>query len=83
MDFEEWFVDISQQTTFFKAGVCKSLAKAAWEAATTAEREACAKQLELNAQDVMLMAGEMTRGELRAVMAVLSCLRVRMRSNKG
>jgi hypothetical protein len=46
MTFEEWFAEISKVTTFFHAGVCKSLAIAAWEAATKAEREACAKVCE-------------------------------------
>ena len=46
MSFDEWFAEISKVTTFFHAGVCKSLAIAAWEAATKAEREACAKACE-------------------------------------
>ena len=45
------------------------------------ERERCAKLLELRPDDVRLMAGEITAQEMRTVMAVLSCLRVRMRSN--
>ena len=43
-----------------------------WGAAlVAAERERCAKSLDLKASDLRLMAGEMNAGELRTVMAVL------------
>ena len=48
-----------------------------------AEREACAKSLDLKASDLRLMAGEMNAGELRTVMAVLDWLKVRMRGADG
>lgn len=55
------------------------MSEQAWEIATAAEREACAKKLELTPDDLRLMAGEMTPQEMRTVLAVLSCLRVRIR----
>ena len=43
-----------------------------WGAAlVAAERERCAKSLDLKASDLRLMAGEMNAGGLRTVMAVL------------
>lgn len=38
----------------------------------TVEREACAKMLELSNSELLLMAGEMTKQELRTVKAVLT-----------
>lgn len=44
-------------------------------------RDACARHLELTRSDVLLMTGEMSAQEVRTVMAVLSCIWKRMRSN--
>lgn len=44
----------------------------------TAERERCAKMLDLTDSELLLMAGEMTAQELRTVKAVLGGLRARM-----
>ena len=42
------------------------------DAAVAAERESCARLLELRASELLLLAGEMTAQELRTVQAVLS-----------
>lgn len=44
----------------------------AWLEAVAAEREACAKLLELSTGELLLGAGEMTAEELRTVKAVLA-----------
>ena len=56
---------------------------AAYDAGVAAERERCAKSLDLKASDLRLMAGEMNAGELRTVTAVLDWLKVRMRDADG
>ena len=51
--------------------------------AIDAEREACARMLELRDSELLLMAGEMTAQELRTVKAVLAqrAKAIRMRAN--
>jgi hypothetical protein len=73
MTFDEWFAETSKVTTFFHAGVCKSLAIAAWEAATKAEREACAKVCEETGK---------TKGNILRECYVCADA-IRMRSDKG
>lgn len=50
-------------------------------ALVAATREECARHLELTRSDIRLLAGEMTAQEMRTVMAVLSAIWKRMRSN--
>lgn len=93
MTFDEFVTEWRKQVREYGSGVPQEaidMAEQAWEIATAAEREACeiakesereacAKKLELTPDDLRLMAGEMTPQEMRTVMAVLSCLRVRIR----
>ena len=51
------------------------------QTAVATERERCAKVLDLRASDLMLIAGNMTAGELRTVMAILDWLKGRMTPN--
>lgn len=46
------------------------------------ERERCAKELDLSTSNVLLMAGEMTRLELSAVMAVVKGIGSKIRGLK-
>lgn len=55
-----------------------ALWRAAVQREVREERERCAKMLDLNSSELLLMAGEMTAQELRTVKAVLSGLRARM-----
>ena len=50
-------------------------------ALVAATREECARHLLLTRNDIRLLAGEMTAQEMRTVMAVLSVIWKRMRSN--
>jgi len=65
----------------FESGSKWSVGDAELAALVAATRDECARHLELTRSDVLLIAGEMTAQEMRTVMAVLSCIYKRMRSN--